>query len=155
MFMTRWQQPAAPTWASIGRLSSLRDELDRLFESPFEDFMGNSRLLPGWTPLMDLYEDKDRFVLKAELPGMKKDEIEISLHEGALSISGERKREEKHEQAGVYREEREYGKFRRSVMLPKAVAGDKVTATYQDGILTVALPKTEEVKPKQIEVKVK
>ena len=104
---------------------------------------------------MDLYEDKDRFVVKAELPGMKKEAIEISLHEGALTVSGERQREEKHEQAGVYREEREFGKFRRSILLPKAVAADKVTATYQDGILTVALPKTEEVKPKQIEVKVK
>jgi len=155
MFMTKWQQPLAPTWASIGRLSSLRDELDRFFESPFEDIGGGSRLLQGWTPLMDLYEDKERFVLKAELPGMKKEDIEISLHEGALSISGERKREEKHQESGVYREEREFGKFRRSLMLPKAVAADKVTATYQDGILTVSLPKTEEVKPKQIEVKVK
>lgn len=155
MFMTRWQQPVAPTWASIGRLLTLRDELDRLFESPFDELAGASRSLPGWTPLMDLYEDKDRFVVKAELPGMKKEAIEISLHEGALTVSGERQREEKHEQAGVYREEREFGKFRRSILLPKAVAADKVTATYQDGILTVALPKTEEVKPKQIEVKVK
>lgn len=155
MFMTRWQQPETPTWASIGRLSSLRDELDRLFESPFAELAGTNRLLAGWTPRMDLYEDKDRFVVKAELPGMKKGDIEISLHEGYLTLGGERKREERFESADICREERFFGKFRRGILLPKPVAADKVVAAYVDGVLTVTLPKTEEVKPKQIEVTVK
>lgn len=112
-----------------------------------------SQLLSGWTPALDLYEDKDSFVVKAELPGMKREDIEVSLHEGSLSISGERKGEEKHAGADVYRTERFFGRFQRTVALPTPVAADKVKAAYKDGVLTITLPKTEEAKPKQIEVK--
>ena len=111
-------------------------------------------MLSGWTPALDLYEDKDGFTLKAELPGMKKEDIELSLHDGSLSISGERKHEEKHSDSEVYRAERFYGRFQRTVTLPAPVAADKVKAQYKDGILTVTLPKTEEAKPKHIEVNV-
>ena len=85
---------------------------------------------------------------------MKREDIEVSLHEGGISISGERKSEEKHADAEVYRTERFFGRFQRTVMLPTPVAGDKVKAAYKDGVLTVTLPKTEEAKPKQIEVNV-
>jgi HSP20 family protein len=144
-----------PAWPTFNRLSSLRDELDRLFEAPLVEFARTSSLLTGWTPAIDLFEDKDNFIVKAELPGMKKEDIDLSLHAGALVISGERRREEKVEEADTCREERFVGKFHRSIALPKPVAPDRVRATYQDGVLTVTLPKTEEVKPKQIEVAVK
>jgi HSP20 family protein len=141
-------------WPGFGRLSSLRDELDRLFDSPWTELARTSQLLSGWTPALDLYEDKDNFVVKAELPGMKREDLEVSLHEGSLSISGERKSEEKHAEAEVYRTERFFGRFQRTVTLPTAVAADKVKAAYKDGVLTITLPKTEEAKPKHIGVNV-
>jgi HSP20 family protein len=141
-------------WPGVGRLSTLREEIDRLFESPLAELARGSQILSGWTPALDLFEDKDNFVVKAELPGMKREDIEVSLHEGSLSISGERKTEEKRQEADVYRTERFFGRFQRTVALPTPVAGDKVKASYKDGVLTITLPKTEEAKPKQIEVNV-
>jgi HSP20 family protein len=88
----------------------------------------------------------------AEVPGLKKDDIELSLHGGVLTISGERKQDKKGEEG--YRNERFFGRFQRSVTLPTSVDGNKVKATYQDGILKVVLPKAEEAKPKQIDVSV-
>ena len=92
--------------------------------------------------------------MKAELPGMKKEDIDVSLHDGALSISGERKSEEKLENAEVYRSERFFGRFQRTVALPATVDAAKISAQYKDGVLTVTLPKAEEAKPKQIDVQV-
>jgi len=154
MNIVKWQRPTLTTWPSFGRLSDLRDEIDRLFESPLTELTRTSNLLSGWTPALDVYEDKDNYTVKAELPGMKKEEIEVSLHEGTLSISGERKSESKHEDAEVYRAERFFGRFQRTVSLPSAVAADKVKAAYKDGLLTITLPKTEEAKPKHIDVAV-
>ena len=150
--LTRWQRPETSVWAGFGRLRNLREELDRLFEAPFGDLTAGSQLLSGWTPALDMYEDKDNVFVKAELPGMKREGIEVSLHEGTLSISGERKGESKHEKADVYRAERFFGRFQRAVTLPVPVAADKVKAQYKDGILTVTLPKAEEAKPKAITV---
>jgi len=152
-YLTRWQRPEL-AWPNFGRLTSLRDEIDRLFEAPLAELARGSQLLSGWTPALDIFEDKDNVIVKAELPGMKREEIEVSLHDGSLSISGERKSESKHEDAEVYRAERFVGRFQRTVTLPTPVAADKVKAQYKDGILTVTLPKTEESKPKQIEVNV-
>ncbi|MGD0351277.1 MAG: Hsp20/alpha crystallin family protein [Verrucomicrobiota bacterium] len=153
MNLIRYQRPDL-AWPTFGRLSSLRDELDRLFESPFAGLTNASQLLSGWTPALDVYEDKENFIVKAELPGMKNEDIDVSLHDGSLSISGERKSETKHKDAEVYRAERFFGRFQRTVTLPAPVAADKVKAQYKDGILTVTLPKTEEAKPKQIDVSV-
>jgi HSP20 family protein len=154
MNMIRWQRPVLTPWANLGRLTDLRDEIDRLFESPLSELTRTSNLLSGWTPALDVFENKDNFVVKAELPGMKKEDIEVSLHDGSLSISGERKSETKHEDAEVYRAERFFGRFQRTVTLPTPVAADKVKAQYKDGVLTITLPKTEEAKPKQIDVSV-
>jgi HSP20 family protein len=154
-YLTRWERPQLASWSGFGRLSSLRDEIDRLFETPFAEFARTtSNLLSGWTPALDIFEDKDNLVVRAEVPGMKKEEIEISLHDGTLSISGERKGESRNETSEVYRSERYFGRFQRSVSLPAPVNADKVKAQYKDGILTVTLPKTEEAKPKQIDVTV-
>ena len=152
--LTRWQRPETSVWAGFGRLRNLHEELDRLFENPFGELSAASQLLSDWTPAVDVYEDKDNLFVKAELPGMKREEIEVSLHDGTLSISGERKSETKQGKGDVYRAERFFGRFQRTVTLPAAVAADKVKAQYKDGILTVTLPKTEEAKPKQIDINV-
>lgn len=154
MNLIRWQKPVLTPWSNLGRLTDLRDEIDRLFESPLAELTRTSNLLSGWTPPLDVFEDKDNFIVKAELPGMKKEDIEVSLHDGSLSISGERKSETKHEDAELYRTERFFGRFQRTVTLPAPVAADKVKAQYKDGILTVTLAKTEQAKPKQIDVSV-
>jgi HSP20 family protein len=154
MNIIKWQRPMLTPWASFGRLSDLRDEIDRLFGTPLAELPRTSQLLSGWTPALDVFEEKENFVVKAELPGMKKEAIEVSFHDGSLSISGERKSETQHEDTEVYRTERFFGRFQRTVTLPASVAADKVKAAYKDGILTITLPKTEEAKPKQIDVAV-
>jgi HSP20 family protein len=138
------------TWPGVGRLTDLRDELDRFFESP----LAHTSEFLGWTPAFDVYEEKDNFVVKAELPGMKKEEINVALHDGDLIISGERKSETKSEGTEFYRAERFFGKFQRAITLPATVAANNVKAEYKDGVLTVTLPKSEEAKPRQIEVNV-
>lgn len=138
------------TWPTLGRLTDLRDEIDRFFESP----LSRTSEFLGWTPAFDVYEEKENFVVKAELPGMKKEDINVSLQDGDLIISGERKSETKSEGTEIYRAERFFGKFQRAVSLPATVASNKVKAEYKDGVLTVTLPKSEEAKPKQIEVTV-
>ena len=152
--LTRWQRPELSVWPGFGRLTDLRDEIDRLFEAPLTQLARGSHLLSGWSPALDIYEDKDNLFVKVELPGMKREDIDVSLHEGTLSISGERKGESKFEDAEVYRAERFVGRFQRTVTLPTPVAADKVKAQYKDGILAITLPKTEEAKPKQIDVNV-
>lgn len=152
--LMRWHRPQVSNWTGFGRLTDLRDEIDRLFEVPLAELARNSQILSGWTPAMDVYEDKDNVYVRAELPGMRKEDIDLSLHEGSLSISGERKSEEHGQEAEMYRAERFFGRFQRTVTLPTPVATDKVKAQYKDGILTVTLPKAEEAKPKHIDVNV-
>jgi len=152
--LLRWQRPGLGAWTGFGQLTDLRDEIDRLFESPLAALTRSSQLLSGWTPAIDLHEDKDNVYVKAELPGMKKEDIDVSLHEGMLSISGERKVENKVKDSQIYRAERFFGRFQRTVSLPSPVAIDRVKAQYTDGILTITLPKTEEAKPKQIDVNI-
>ena len=156
MTLTRWQKPEFTYLTPFQQFSTLRDEIDRLFEAPFEDRLpGTRQFFSGWLPAVDLVEDKDNLIVNAELPGMKKEQIEIALHDGVLTLSGERKDEQKYQDAETYRSERFLGRFQRSISLPAPVDADKVKATYKDGILTVTLPKTEEAKPKQIPVEVK
>ena len=152
--LTRWQRPELAPWTGFGGLSDLRDEIDRLFEAPLAEIARSSQWLSGWTPAFDVYEDKDNVYVRAELPGMKKEDIDLSLHNGSLSISGERKHEEKLKDAEVYRAERFFGRFQRTITLATRVAADKIKAQYKDGILSVTLPKAEEAKPKHIDVNV-
>jgi HSP20 family protein len=145
MKLTRLQ-----TWPTLGRLTDLREEIDRFFESP----VSRATDLLRWAPAFDVYEEKENYVVKAELPGLKKEDINVSLHDGNLIISGERKSETPGEGTEVHRAERYFGRFQRSVTLPATVNAAQVKAEYKDGILTVTLPKSEEAKPRQIEVKV-
>lgn len=125
---------------AFNRLSNFSDELSQLFEAP----------LTGWLPPLDVQEDKDNYTVRVEVPGLKREDIEVSLEDSVLTISGERKTETPAEGTEVHRQERFYGKFSRSITLPTGVATDKVKASYKDGILTVTLAKAEEAKPKQI-----
>jgi len=152
MSIIRYQFPRLSNWSSFDRLSSLRDEVNRLFD--FSLPARDSGLFSGWSPALDVFDDKDSLVVKVELPGLKKDEINISLHDGVLTVSGERKRETEKKEGESFRSERYFGKFQRSVTLPTAVDSTKVSASYKDGVLTVELPKAEEAKPKQIAVSV-
>ena len=152
--LARWHRPELTTWPTFGRLTDLREEIDRLFEAPLVELTRASQLLSGWTPALDVYEDKDNVYVRAELPGMKREDIDLSLHNGSVSLSGERKSEGQYKDAEVYRSERFFGRFQRTITLPTLVAAEKVKAQYQDGILTVTLPKAEEAKPKHIDVKV-
>jgi HSP20 family protein len=143
-------------------MTTLRDEVDSLFNMAFgrltdpkmEDGHG-TQLLEGWFPPVDVFDDKESLMVKAELPGLKKEDIHISLDNGNLTLSGERKHEEKHQDAEVYRSERWEGRFYRTVSLPCRINAEKITATYNVGVLTVTLPKAEDAKPKQIPISVK
>ena len=139
--------------APFNNLNRIRSEIDRIFQDPFSLLTQGTSFFEGWTPALDIYEDKDKYVAKAELPGMKKEDIDVSLEGDTLTISGERKQEEEKKEGDTYRSERYFGRFQRTVTLPTAVDANKIKATYKDGVLTVTVPKTEEAKPKQIEVK--
>jgi HSP20 family protein len=134
--------------SSFEAFNRLQDEVNRLFEPPTSNF--GSQFFNVWAPALDLYEDKDNLVVKLEVPGLKREAFEIGLHDGLLSISGERRFDEKLQKAAGYRAERFEGRFQRSVTLPKAVEADKVKAAYRDGVLTVTLPIAAEARPKQI-----
>jgi HSP20 family protein len=105
-------------------------------------------------PLVDVEETSEQFIVRAELPGMKKDDISISVTGSELSLSGERKQEETTRDRTYHRIERTYGKFRRDMTLPTEVDSSKVSARYVDGILEIFLPKSEEVKPREISISV-
>jgi HSP20 family protein len=130
-------------------------------ERRFEDFFSRpfSMIAPPWlsvlkmaegeiAPSIDIYEENGDVVVKAELPGMKKEDIEVNLSEQTIALSGEKKKEEKVEKKGYYRVERSYGSFRRSFTLPSAVRTDDAIARFKDGVLEIRMPKTEEAKRK-------
>ena len=154
MSLIRYQMPEIAAWPSFDRWANLRDEMSNLLELPFwSNFGRQTQLFSGWTPALDLYQSNDNVVAVVELPGMRKEDIEISLQDNMLTISGERTGG-RSDGENAERTERFYGKFRRSITLPTQVDAGKVGASYKDGILTVTLPKAEEAKPKQIKVNV-
>src|SRR2546421_11512091 len=123
MRLMRRQRQDLGQWSAFDQLNRLRDEIDRIFQSSLgSDTAPNMGFFEGWSPAVDLFEDKDRFTVKAELPGMKKEDVEVSLHGNSLTISGERKREEERGGEGAnYRSERYFGRFQRTLKLPQAV----------------------------------
>lgn len=152
MNLIRYQTPELTPWSASDRWSTLRDELNSLFDLPLWSNAGRvGQLFTGWSPAVDVYQSTDNITAVVELPGMRKEDIDISLHDGTLTISGERTRESTNGDKAE-RTERYVGTFRRSIALPTNVDPNKVNATYRDGILTVTLPKAEEAKPKQIQV---
>jgi HSP20 family protein len=135
-------------------------DMDRLFEDFFRRSFGPS-VMPRlsvdqaeFNPAIDIYEEKNDVVVKAELPGIKKEDIDITLDADTITIAGEKKTEHKTEKKNIYRYESSYGSFCRTMPLPAEVQGDKVKAAFKDGILEIRLPKTEEAKKKQRKVKI-
>lgn len=139
-------------WGPFRDMLTLRDDMDRLFKSFFSQAPEEREGF--WAPIVDIEEDNENIMVHAELPGMKKDDIRVSVHGNTLSISGERKHEVETKDKTLHRIERSYGKFVRTISLPTDVKADRIKATYKDGVLTVSLPKPESAKPKQIDVEV-
>ena len=108
-----------------------------------------------WTPLTDVYEDDEKYQLHVDLPGVSKEDLKISFKDGELSISGERKQEKEEKKGQFHRIERMYGKYYRSFTLPKLIKSDNIDAEFKDGQLSITIPKAEEAKPKELEIKVK
>ncbi|HYJ90988.1 MAG TPA: Hsp20/alpha crystallin family protein [Pyrinomonadaceae bacterium] len=141
------------TYDPFRDLRTLQDEINRAFSSSFSRG-GDSELTRGaWAPSVDIYENKDQIVLEAELPGMKPEDVNISIENNVLTIHGERKFEKKDEQDNFHRVERSYGAFTRSFTLPPTVASDSADAAFENGILRLTLAKREEAKPRRIEIK--
>lgn len=143
--------PSLPTWSTGFRgLEEARHEMDRLFDS-LSDFAGLRSA--GVFPAINVSEDVESVYVRAELPGIKADDLEITMENDTLTIAGERKPAAEDDSVSFHRREREWGAFRRSFSLPTRVDSGKVEARYTDGILTVILPKAAEARPKQIAVK--
>ena len=144
-------------WRPMRDMMNVQDEMNRLFDRFFgkELFDDDEQLSQmNWFPVVDIKENKDEFTVSAELPGMKKEDVHITFSDGKLVIEGERKKEQEEKEANYHRVERSYGKFSRTFQLPSGIQANKIAADFKDGILKVKLPKSEEVKPKEIEVKV-
>ena len=135
-------------------LKTLQDEVNRLFSTNFSRGFGDEGIARGvWTPNVDIFENKDEIVLEAELPGMNREDFELTIENNVLTLRGERRFEKKDEGDNYHRVERAYGSFTRSFTLPQTVSGDNAAAEYKNGVLRVALRKREEVKARRIEVK--
>jgi HSP20 family protein len=131
-------------------LRSLQDEMTRLFAGSGS---GREEMLHGaWSPRVDIFENKDHLVLEAELPGMNRDDFELSFENNVISLKGERKFEKKTEGDNYHRVERSYGEFTRSFTLPQTVTAEGATAEFNNGILRVSLPKREDTKARKIEI---
>ncbi|MHB1080101.1 MAG: Hsp20/alpha crystallin family protein [Prosthecobacter sp.] len=147
---------ALTTWNPLRELGSLENRLDRLFglTSPARNGEKEAMTVSQWTPLVDIIEDNNEYLVKAELPELKKEEVKVNVENGELTISGERKSEKEEKGKKFHRIERSYGSFLRSFTLPESVNADKVSAEFKDGVLSVHLPKDEKAKPRSIDVKV-
>ena len=155
MSLVRWN-PARElaTWPSD--LFGIQREMNRMFDTMFRnDSRDDDSAFTAWTPAVDIAEHDDEFVAKVELPGVNKEDVKITIESNILTIRGEKKQEKETKKENYHRVERSYGSFQRSFTLPSTVKSDKIDAIYKDGVLQITLPKAEEAKPKQIEVKVK
>ena len=148
-------RPFSQAVDSFRDFGDMQAEVNRLFDN----FIGRPAQQPGsmervWAPAVDVYETKDALMVVAELPGLDEKDIHLSIIGDVLSVRGERQWNQEVKQESYYRGERWYGKFERSLPLPMPVQADKVTAKYRDGVLTITLPKVEEIRPKEIKIDV-
>ena len=143
-------------WRPARDFLNIRDEIDRMFD----EFFGTlpERVTTGlenvWTPSVDISETDNDIIVTAELPGVKKDDVKISLQDNVLTIRGEKKQEKEEKNENYHRVERAYGVFQRSFTLPTTVDPKKIKATFKDGVLKIKLPKTEEARMKEIPISV-
>jgi HSP20 family protein len=142
-------------WEPVRELTSLQNEMNRLFTTFFDTpTSGNGESARRWIPAMDLVETEDHFVLKADLPGLGEGDVNLEVEDNVLTISGERKAEHEDKREGYVRVERAYGAFRRSLTLPEGIDPDGVSASFDNGVLEVRIPKPEERKPRRVAIQV-
>jgi HSP20 family protein len=142
MALVRWQP---------GReVDSLQSEVNRVFDAFFGS--GAESRTRRWVPPMDLIETDDHLVLKVDLPGLSRDQVNLEIKDGALTISGERRAEREDKSEGFYRLERSFGRFSRSMTLPQDIDAESVAASFADGVLEVRIPKPEQRKPHRVEI---
>ena len=135
-------------------LRGLQDEMNRLFNLGVSRSGNGEDIVRGaWSPSVDIFENQDKIVLEAELAGMKPEEVDISIENNIITLKGERKFEKTEDKDNYHRVERSYGSFVRSFTLPRTVVGDEAEANFNNGVLTVTLPKREEAKARKIEIK--
>jgi HSP20 family protein len=129
-------------------ITSFRDDINRLFARTLGEGVTNQ----AWTPAVDVFETKDAIVLKAELPGLRTEDVDVEIDDNVLTVSGERTFTDTVEEGHYYRLERNYGRFSRSLTLPQGIRADEVSATFADGVLEVRVPKAEEAKPRKVAI---
>src|SRR5687767_3175886 len=137
-------------WEPMRELNALQGEMNRLFNSFFDEG-GNGRQR-RWAPAVDLLERDDSLVLKADLPGMSEDDVQIEVRDNVLTIAGERKSENEEKQNGYFRVERAFGHFSRSLQLPDGVDADRIQASFDNGVLAVTIPKPQAPQPRRIAI---
>jgi HSP20 family protein len=142
-------------WEPARELATIQSEMNRLFNTMFEPSgqpNGQAGTVRRWVPAMDLVEDKDSFVLRADLPGVNEGDVNIELEDNVLTISGERKSEHEERKDGYYRVERASGSFARSLTLPEGVDPERIQASFDRGVLEVRIPKPEQRKPRKVTI---
>lgn len=140
-------------WDPFREMYTMRRSMDRLFDDFLREQPGDLDQHYSWELALDVVENKDAFVVKASLPGIKPEDLDITYTENTLTIKGETREETEKEESRVHLRERRYGSFTRSITLPKGVNGESVEASYESGVLILRLPKSEEIKPKRIQVR--
>jgi HSP20 family protein len=153
MAITRWRPRYE--WSPFRALRELEDEMNRTFGLVRWPERETGLLEDAWTPSIDVYHDDGKLVIKADLPGLSKEDLDISVLDNRLTIKGERKKENEVKEENYHRIERMYGTFERTFELPATVDAGKIEAAYKDGVLELTLPEKPEAKPKQVTVKVK
>ena len=141
-------------WEPVRELTSLQTEMNRLFNTVFDTPAagGKGGTLRRWLPAMDLIETEDHFVLRADLPGLGEEDVNIEVEDRVLTVSGERKSEHETTKEGYHRVERAFGTFSRSLTLPEGTDAEAVTASFDKGVLEVRIPKPEESKPTRVQI---
>lgn len=143
---------AITRWAPFRNLDTLQEQMNRFFEDSMLRSPWGESAITTWAPAVDIYEDGNQLVFKADLPDINEKELDLRIENNTLTLRGERKFEKKVEEENYLRVERRYGSFSRSFSLPNTVNTEAIKADYTNGVLTVILPKREESKPKQIKV---
>jgi HSP20 family protein len=142
-------------WEPARELHTIQQEFNRLFGTAFDSHTGSGpSARRAWVPAVDLVEDGDSYVLRADLPGVGEEDVKVEVEENVLRITGERSTEKSESRDGFYRLERSSGSFARSLRLPEGVDADRIEATYTDGVLELRIPKPEEQKPRRVAISV-
>jgi HSP20 family protein len=156
--LTKWNPlKLSPSWDPFREMEEMHNRLSSLFGRTWPGWRSEPEegfTLAEWMPPVDIEESEKEYLIKAELPGMKKEEVKLQVEGGTLSISGERKAEQEEKDKKYHRVERSYGAFSRSFTLPEGTLAEKISAEFKDGVLMVHLPKDDKTKPRAIEVKV-